>query len=375
MPIFEKRKNLIIDSKSIVFLCALILLIFSLSSHADDDKESSHPSSALKLSGYLESYYVNRRHNDGDLPSYVYSYQQTEQVNINLGLIQAKYSSEDFRANLGLASGTFMRANYAKESGILNNLFQANIGFRLSDDQKWWLDMGVLPSHIGLETAKGNENWALTRSLMADNSPYFETGAKLSFTSQDKRWTVAGLVLNGWQRIRRQADNTLPAIGHLISYQSPSGVLINSSSFIGSDTPDHDRKMRYFHHFNMQIPMTEQLQIQLAWDIGAEQIAKSSSHYHIWHAPLIQARYQWNPEWSMTARVEVYRDPQQVIIQTDDGNGFRARAFSSNLDFRPNKSIMYRVELKKIDASGDDSYQAHQTHDNLLLTTLLALEF
>jgi hypothetical protein len=77
----------------------------------------------------------------------------------------------------------------------------------------------------------------------------------------------------------------------------------------------------------------------------------------------------------MTARIESYRDPQQVIIQTDDGNGFRARAFSSNLDFRPNKSIMYRVELKKIDASGDDSYQAHQTHDNLLLTTLLALEF
>jgi hypothetical protein len=36
---------------------------------------------------------------------------------------------------------------------------------------------------------------------------------------------------------------------------------------------------------------------------------------------------------------------------------------------------MYRVELKKIDASGDDSYQAHQTDDNLLLTTLLALEF
>jgi hypothetical protein len=92
-------------------------------------------------------------------------------------------------------------------------------------------------------------------------------------------------------------------------------------------------------------------------------------------APLIQTRYHWNPEWSITARIKVYRDPQQVIIQTVDGNGYRARAFSSNLDLRPNKSIMYRVELKKIDASGNDSYQAHQTHDNLLLTTLLALEF
>ena len=93
---------------------------------------------------------------------------------------------------MGIASGTFMRANYAQESGVLNNLYQANIGFRLSDHQQWWLDMGVLPPHIGLETAKGNENWALTRTLMADNTPYFETRAKLSFTSQDQRWTIAG---------------------------------------------------------------------------------------------------------------------------------------------------------------------------------------
>ena len=361
---------------SVVSFCAALFLIFSLPSHADIDKESLKSSSNLKLSGYLESYYVNPRHNDGDLPNYVYSYQKTEQLNINLGLIQAKYSSDAVRANLGIASGTFMRANYAKESGVLNNLYQANIGFRLSDHQQWWLDMGVLPSHIGLETAKGNENWALTRSLMADNTPYFETGAKLSFTSQDQRWTVAGLVLNGWQRIRRQADNTLPAIGHLISYQSPSGILINSSSFIGSDTPDHDRKMRYFHHFNMQIPMTEQLQMQLAWDIGAEQAEKSSSRYFVWHAPLIQARYQWNPEWSMTARLEAYQDPKEVMIQRVGDRGFRASAFSSNLDFRPNTSIMYRIGLKKINVSGDDSYEAtHQSHDNLLLTTLLALEF
>jgi len=319
----QKQKHALIG------FCNAIFFIFCLPSHADIDKETLSSPSNLKVSGYLESYYVNPRHNNGDLPNYVYSYQQTEQLNINLGLIQAKYSSDAFRGNLGIASGTFMRANYAKESGVLNNL-----------------------------------------------TPYFETGAKLSFTSQDQRWTFAGLVLNGWQRIRRQADNSLPAIGHLISYQSPSGVLINSSSFIGSDTPDHDRKMRYFHHFNIQIPMTEQLQMQLAWDIGAEQREKSSSRYYVWHAPLIQARYQWHPAWSMTARLEAYQDPHEVMIQTVGDRGFRASAFSSNVDFRPNTSVMYRIELKKINVSGDDSYEAsHQSHDNLLLTTLIALEF
>ena len=78
----------------------------------------------------------------------------------------------------------------------------------------------------------------------------------------------------------------------------------------------------------------------------------------------------------MTARLEAYHDPKEVIIQTVGDRSFSARAFSSNLDFSPNKSIMYRIELKQIDTSRNDSYQAmHQSHDNLLLTTLLALEF
>jgi hypothetical protein len=44
---------------SVVSFCAAIFFIFSLPSHADIDKESLKSSSNLKLSGYLESYYVN----------------------------------------------------------------------------------------------------------------------------------------------------------------------------------------------------------------------------------------------------------------------------------------------------------------------------
>ncbi len=350
----------------------LALVFLSQTSHAASNTETSQLDPTVQVSGYAEAYYVGARHNDGRLPDYVYSYQQTSQAHINLALIQSKYSSENFRANLSLASGTFMRANYANESGILNNLYQANIGIRLFDQQQWWLDIGVLPSHIGLETAKGNENWTLSRSIMADNTPYFETGAKLSYISQNQRWTLAGLVLNGWQRIRRQADNTLPAIGHLISYQSPTGWILNSSSFIGSDTPDSERRMRYFHHLNMQIPLTDRWQLQLAWDIGAEQAEKSSHRYYVWHSPLIQTRYQFNPEWSATFRLEAHHDPHQVIIQSLQNNGFTAKAFSSNLDYRANPSLMYRIELKQIDASKSTEYQAAH---NFLINTSLSFDF
>ena len=56
----------------------------------------------------------------------------------------------------------------------------------------------------------------LTRSLAAENSPYFETGAKISYTSDNGKLFLSGLVLNGWQRIARLEGNQTLAFGHQI---------------------------------------------------------------------------------------------------------------------------------------------------------------
>ncbi|OQW43057.1 MAG: hypothetical protein A4S08_10190 [Proteobacteria bacterium SG_bin4] len=73
-----------------------------------------------------------------------------------------------------------MNANYAAEPGILGNLYEGNVGLKLSGSNNLWLDIGVFPSHIGFESAVGKDNWTLTRSLVAENTPYFESGAKIS---------------------------------------------------------------------------------------------------------------------------------------------------------------------------------------------------
>ncbi len=77
-----------------------------------------------------------------------------------------------------------MNANYAAEPGILGNFYEGNVGIKLSENNNLWLDVGVFPSHIGFESAVGKDNWALTRSLNAENTPYFESGAKVSYTSE-----------------------------------------------------------------------------------------------------------------------------------------------------------------------------------------------
>jgi hypothetical protein len=74
-------------------------------------------------------------------------------------------------------------------------------------------------SHIGFESAIGKDCWNLTRSILADNSPYYESGAKLSYTSKNEKWFISGLILNGWQRIQRVEGNNLPAFGHQLTFK------------------------------------------------------------------------------------------------------------------------------------------------------------
>ena len=324
----------------------------------------------------METYYLHdfNRTSDNIRPSFTYSHNVTDKPSINLAFIKANLNTDRVRANLALGSGTYMRANYALEPRDLQKVFEANIGLKLSDNL--WLDAGVMPSHIGFESAVGMDNWTLTRSILADNSPYFETGARLSFTSDDGKWYASGLILNGWQRIQRTDGNTTPSIGHQLTYKPNSKVTLNSSSYIGNDKSDQDRRMRYFHNFYGQYQLNEQWGLITGFDIGAEQKERNSSRYNVWFTPIVIAKYAYSDKLSFSARAEYYQDKDQVIITTDTPNGFRTYSYSANVDYRLSNNIALRAELRKFH-SKDEIFQDRNSfsEESLAATTALTLNF
>jgi hypothetical protein len=129
----------------------------------------------LTISGYIEPYYSYDfgNPNDHNRVGFNYSHQRHNEVNINLGYIKAAYQTDNVRANLAMAAGTYMNANYAAEPGVLKNLYEANVGVKISKNKNLWIDAGIMPSHIGFESAVGKDNWTVTRGIYAENSPYF----------------------------------------------------------------------------------------------------------------------------------------------------------------------------------------------------------
>lgn len=325
-----------------------LLLLASIPLMAQKDSVSP-----LSFTGYLETYYSYdfTKPDNHSRPSYVYSHNRTNEVNLNLALLKASYSTERIRGNLALAAGTYMNANLSSEPGVLKNIYEANAGFKLTKRSNLWLDAGIFTSHIGFESAIGKDCWNLTRSILADNSPYYESGVKISYSSPNKKWFISILLLNGWQRIQRVDGNHTPGFGHQLSYKPSENITLNSSSFLGNDKPDVTRQMRYFHNFYGQFQLTEKFGLITGFDIGAEQVQKASSAYNTWYSPVVILRYKFPGNLAIAARTEYYSDKNGVIISSGNPNGFREWGYSINLDGTIGQNLLWRLEARNITSS------------------------
>lgn len=333
----------------------------------------------LTISGYTEIYYNYDFNTPSDhlRPAFLYSYNRSNEVNLNLAFVKAAYTINNVRANLSIGTGTYMNANLAAEPGVLKNIFEANAGLRLSNKKDLWLDAGILPSHIGFEAATGKDCWTLSRSILADNSPYYEAGARLSYTSPDTHWYFAALVLNGWQRIQRVSGNNSPSFGTQIVFKPVPAVTLNSSSFIGNDKPDTVRRMRYFHNFYGIFRLSQAISATVGFDAGWEQKTRAADAMNNWYSPILMLQFRASPKTALTVRGEYYSDKNGVIVNTGTPSGFQCWGFSANVDISVSSNAVWRFEVRSLsnrDAifTKDDS---RLTKSNTCISTAVAINF
>lgn len=352
----------------------LLFLMVSTVAFSQDEKPSP-----FTVSGYVETYYVydfNQPINN-TRPSFIYSYNRHNEVNLNLGFVKGSYITDNVRANLALMTGTYANANLSAEPGVLKNILEANAGVKISKNRNLWIDAGIFGSHIGFESAIGKDCWNLTRSILADNTPYYEAGAKISYTTDNGKWFLSGMVLNGWQRIQRVDGNSLPSFGTQITFKPTSTVTLNSSSFIGTDKPDSARQIRYFHNFYGIFQVSSKLGVTAGFDYGVEDESPESSSKNVWYSPVIIVRYNASDKVSLAVRGEYYDDEHGVIIATGTPNGFKTSGVSFNVDYAVTANVLWRTEIRNFTSKDDvfvkDADQATKT--NTFIGTSLAINF
>ncbi|WP_316767637.1 porin [Pedobacter frigiditerrae] len=332
----------------------------------------------IKVSGYLETYYgydFNEPANN-NRPGFVYSHNRHNEVNLNLGFIKAAYDSGKIRANVALMAGTYTNANLAAEPGVLKNIFEANAGIKLSENQNIWVDAGIFSSHIGFESAISKDCWVLTRNISSENTPYYESGAKFTYGSPEGQFTATVLYLNGWQRINRVDGNSKPAGGVQLTYKPTGKLTLNYSNYLGKEGVNAVAVTRFYHNFYAIAQVTDEFGVTAGFDYATQQKVKGQSAKSEIISPVMIAQYKFDPKFAVAARAEYYNDKDGVFIATGTPNGFKTMGYSLNLDYSPISNAVVRLEGKVYD-SKDKVFtrDLNLVNHNATLTASIAVSF
>ncbi len=349
-----------------------VLLLTAISASAQVD------TSVLSISGFIETYYsfdANQPENH-TRPAFLYNHNRHNEFNLNLGFVKAAYLKNNIRANVALAAGTYMNANYAAEPGVMKNVYEANAGVKLCKNKNLWMDAGIFTSHIGFESAVSTDAWTLTRSILAENSPYYESGLRFSYTSNNGKWYLSALLLNGWQHIQRPDGNNTPAGGHQLTFKPNDKITLNYSSFIGNEFTDNVGRIRYYHNFYALLQLHKNIGITAGFDYGAQQTARGSDEYRDWYSPVVILKITPVDRLSIVGRAEYYHDEHGVIIATGTPNGFQTYGYSVNIDYAITPKALWRLEGRAFE-SEDQIFILDDAPDrqNYFVTSSIAISF
>jgi len=359
--------------KHIIYL--LLFLTFNFTQAQSSSAWNEKPT--LNFSGFVDIFYVydfNKPETVQRQP-FFFNHNRHNEFNLNLGLIQFNLTHPKYRAVLALHTGTYAEDNYVAEPGVLKIINEAKIGISLNKKNNLWLDVGIMNSHLGFESAVSIDNPTLTRSLAAESSPFFLTAAKLTFNPSDK-WELSGILCNGWQRIERVQGNSLLSFGTQVIYSPTKDVALNWSTFIGTDDPDSTRRMRYFNNFYGIFQLSEKVSLIAGFDIGFQQQIKNSSEYDTWMTPVAIAQYSISESWKTAVRFEYFQDETGIIIPTDSPNGFKTTSASLNFDYFPIPDLACRIEGRWL-GSKDEIFESNGTFtdNDFFIATSIAVRF
>lgn len=308
----------------------------------------------VKFGAFLDTYYAYDFKKPGAErifiapsggPPALYSTQPSRhnEFNLNLAFIEAKLDAERVRGRLALQMGTSVQANYAAETsadqnragagaGISRYIQEAVAGYQITPDL--WVDAGIYFSHIGMESFISRDNWTYTRSLSAENSPYYQSGVRLSYAIS-KEWSAQLHLLNGWQNINE--NNKQKSVGTQVAYAPSDAFSITYNTLIGSEGGS-----RIFQDLIVKYAFGPNFQLGGSFDYGIQRAAGNSNKW--WVGTLI-ARYQATEKVALVARAERFSDPNSAIVSAGS-EGFRVWGGSIGVDTALQPNLVWRNELR-----------------------------
>ena len=295
----------------------------------------SQDSTSFEFSGYAEVYWGAQQRTTAERPGFFYNHTDNGGA---LNLAWTKFIIRHNRWQLTAApmAGTYVKRNLALEPHAVQHLYEASLGFQINQNSR--LDVGILPSHIGMESNIGAQQMNVTRGLLAENTPYYECGLRWSGIKETGlNWAV--LILNGWQSIALDLKQNWPAFGVQIQHVKENGRVLNYSNYVGQIG---DRVTTY-HNTYGQWPVGDYWKVQTELNYEAVPMNKDFVGYSI------GVSRSFARTWMAACRFEQVRDDNGSFFSTNYAPvNLNPGGWSVNLDYNPMKQLKCRVEARRL---------------------------
>lgn len=307
----------------------------------------------LKFEAYLDVYYGFNaaQTNQGEIPYFV-SMNRENELSLNLAYLSVSFITECVRSKFTPAVGSYMNSNYASEKETFKNVLEANVGFKLTKNKNLWLDVGILGSPYTNENAITCDHISYSRSLAAEYVPYYLCGAKFSM-SLSKKLNAYLYLLNGWQQIHDV--NKSKSIGTQLEYKASSKHLFNWNTYFGNEKSELNPSYR--NRFFTDLFWTYNLDGKTSFSsciyLGLQEKTTSSYSKNAWYQGNFLARYNFTSKTSLSARIEYFKDNNEILLQSinPDVNQFDAFGASLGLNIRIDKRVLFRLESRYFKSS------------------------
>lgn len=308
----------------------------------------------VSIGAYVDGYYTYYTGDAklGNRP-YAVSHSRDNEFNVNVACLDVNYLSKHARGRFMPAFGTYMAANYAAEPAGLQNIMEAWAGLKLSPKREIWLDMGIFGSPIMYESPLAGQNLLLTRSLGAEYSPYYLSGARLSIPLNPK-YTLKLYVVNGWQQI---ADvNTDKSAMAQLEIRTSKQWLVNINLWAGNEANlgTSVLRTRYFADFYAKYaPHGSRIEASASSYYGVQKTKIGGLEEVNWFQANVALKYAITKAYSIAARAEYFSDPESIIVQTiTNDDSFYCRGLSLCFGYQLSPKAQFRIEGRNYSSYG-----------------------
>lgn len=302
----------------VLALRLVILIVIPSSTFAD---------STASAFVFLDTY--TAYHGNKSEGQYYFTQAEAGDIGLNLGSVGVDYDDGRLRTRLVGQYGDSVDINHRAEQGVFKYLQEAYLGTPLGAGTT--LDVGTFLSHIGPESWVSRNNIIYTRSFLAEFSPYYETGVRLSHQVTDDLH-IQLLAINGWQST---TDARHPAFGSQLSYSFDTLSFL-SNTFVGEE----EGGGRILHDLVASYKGTDGSSLIGAIDVGHQE------GIDWWWGYALMGQYRISEWFAINGRIESFHDPETIVVPSLTHERFRAHGASLGADLELGRQAQLRAEVR-----------------------------